>query len=155
MGNVRTGILFAALIWAQASYVAGSPALQLVVLSDEPRKVLACMPLEAGAPFDLEFINSIYLAPVKETLVYTEGKGIAIVKVESPSAGVFEYYGLESDHTGVVRLHRSVGEIRIRSHSYENHRLTSGGRTLLFKEIADGGRLLVVEVWAHDRSCGP
>ena len=155
MGIVRTGILIAAFIWAQASYAAGSPALQLVVLNDEPRKVLACLPLEAGAPFYLEFINSIYLAPVKETLVYTEAEGVMVVEVESPSAGVFEYYGLESDRTGVVRLHRSVGEIRIRSHSYENHRLTAGGRTLLFKEITDGGRLLVVEVWAHDRSCGP
>jgi hypothetical protein len=151
---IYTILLLLATTWAHASAAAGSSARQLVFLSDEPTRVLACIPLEAGAPFYFDFINSIYLAPVRETLVYTEGEGVSIVRVESPSAGVFEYYGLEPDSSGSVELHRSVGKIKIRSNSYENHRLTAGGKTISLKEIVNDGQPIIVEVRTNGTYCG-
>jgi hypothetical protein len=155
MGVIRVGFFLAVLAWVFLGQAAGAKAAQLVILSEEPGKVLTCLPLKAGEPFYFEFVNSIYLAPVRETLVYMEGEGVFIVKVESPSAGVFEYYGLEPDGTGRADLHRKVGEIRIRSHNYENHRLSAGGRSLRLKEIAVGGEPLIIEVRACERGCGP
>jgi hypothetical protein len=155
MGVIRVGFFLAVLAWVLLGPAAGARAAQLVIFGEEPGKVLTCLPLETGKPLYFEFINSIYLAPVRETLVYEEGEGIFIVRVESPSAGVFEYYGLEPDGTGRAELHRKVGEIRIRSHNYENHRLTVGDRTLRLKEIAKGGESLIVEVRACERGCGP
>ena len=148
---MRAALLLLVFMCAQASATGGVSARQLVILSDEPVKVLACLPIETGSPFYLEFINSIYLAPVRETLVYTEADGILITRVESPSAGVFEYYGLESDSSGSVDLHRKVGKITIRSFSYENHRLTAGGKTIHFKDIVGGGQAVIVEISRDSR----
>ena len=151
---MRAALLLLALMCAQASATAGPSVRQLVILSDEPVKVLACLPIETGSPFYLEFINSIYLAPVRETLVYTETDGALITRVESPSAGVFEYYGLEPDSSGSAELHRSVGKIRIRSFNYENHRLTAGGKTIYLKDIVSGGQPVIVEIWKNGTYCG-
>jgi hypothetical protein len=151
---MRTALLLLVLMCTQATAAAGPSVTQLVILRDEPVKVLACLPIETGTPFYLEFINSIYLAPVRETLVYTEADGILITRVESPSAGVFEYYGLESDSSGSVDLHRKVGKITIRSFSYENHRLTAGGKTIHFKDIVGGGQAVVVEIRETEKRCG-
>jgi len=147
-------LLLLVTIGACASAGEGPSSKQLVFLSEEPERVLACISIETGSPIHLEFINSIYLAPVRETLVYTEADGITIVRVESPSAGVFEYYGLEPDSSGSAELHRKVGRIRIRSSSYENHRLTAGGRTIRLKEIAGGGEPVIVEVRSKEIYCG-
>ena len=132
---------------------AGPVSIQLVLLSDEPARVLACVPLEPEMPFYLEFINSIYLAPVRETLVYREEDGVSIIRVESPSAGVFEYYGLEPDSSGSAEMNRRVGQIKIRSNNYENHRLTVGGKTIELKKMVDGGQPVIVEVRPGD-ACG-
>jgi hypothetical protein len=128
------------------------PAASLVLLDGKQGRVLTCLPLEPGEPFSLEFINSIYLAPVKETLVYEPAEGIMIVKVESPSAGVFEYYGLEPDGSGQATLRRPVGDIRLRTMDYVHHRLTVGERRLDLKGLVPDGEPLVVKVLASD--CG-
>jgi hypothetical protein len=126
---------------------AASPgSAQIVVWAGEPEKPLVCLPLEEGARFYLDFVNSIYLAPVRETFVYEPAEGVFIVMVESPSAGVFEYYGLVPDKPGVAHLRRPVGEIRIRSHDYENHRLTVGDRSVSFKGLVQGGEPLTIKV---------
>jgi hypothetical protein len=132
-------------ICSQTAMVA-RPVVYLAVLSGDSKRVSACLPLEVGMPFYFEFINSIYLAPVRETLVYTESQGVSVVMVESPSAGVFEYYGLQPDGSGSVVLHRRVGDIRIRSHNYENHKLTVGEKTIYFKEFAENGQLVIIKV---------
>ena len=157
MAGIRAGVVLAVLVWVAVAPASGSSALDLVVLGDEPgsARVRACIPLEAGEPFFLEFINSIYRAPVKETLVYIAGEGFFVITVESPSQGVFEYYGLETDGTGRADLNRRIGEIRIRSHSYEHHRLTVGARSIGFKSIARGGEPLSIDVRAGDGSCRP
>ena len=134
-----------AAVCAQTARASG-PVVYLAVLSGDSERVSACLPLETGMPFFFEFINSIYLAPVRETLVYRESEGISVIMVESPSAGVFEYYGLQSDSSGRVEMHRRVGDIRIRSHNYENHTLTIGERTIRFKAIAENGQLVIIRI---------
>ena len=136
--------------WAEA----GPSSSRLVLSSDGPERVLACVPVETGSPIYLEFINSIYLAPVRETLVFTETEGIVIVRVESPSAGVFEYYGLEPDSSGSAEMHRRVGRIRIRSNNYENHRVTAGGRVIRLKEVAEGGEPVILDIISDGAGCG-
>ena len=141
----RITIVLAVVAWvlmAQAAW----PGTYLALSGGEPERVLACLPLEAGTQFHLEFVNSIYLAPVRETFVYVPAEGICLVKVESPSAGVFEYYGLEPDGSGIARLHRPVGEIRLRSHDYENHRLTAGEKSIRLKGLVPDGEPLRVSV---------
>lgn len=128
------------------------PAASLVLLDGKQGRMLTCLPLEPGGSFSLEFINSIYLAPVKETLVYEPAEGIMIVKVESPSAGVFEYYGLEPDGSGQATLRRPVGDIRLRTMDYVYHRLTVGERRLDLKGLVPDGEPLVVKALASD--CG-
>jgi hypothetical protein len=104
--TAATSVLTAAAAW---------PGTYLVVSGGEPERVLACLPLEKGTSFYLEFINSIYLAPVRETLEYEPSEGICLVRVESPSAGVFEYYGLIPYRPDTALLHRPVGQFRLRS----------------------------------------
>jgi hypothetical protein len=142
----RAAFPLAMLAWTGLTLAAGTPQRQLVVLGAETKEVRACLPLQEGETFYLEFVNSVYLAPVRESLVYSGGEGIYAVGVESPSAGVFEYYGIEPDGSGRASLHRKVGEIKLRSMSYENHRLSAGGRILRLKDIAAPGEPLVVEV---------
>ena len=112
----------------------------------EPEKVIARLPLDTNKTFSLEFVNSIYLAPVRETLVYEPSEGISIVMVESPSDGVFEYYGLESDGTGKALMHRKVGDIKLRSNDYTNHRLTIAGQAIQLKGLVPDGEPVWVKV---------
>src|SRR5271157_6088067 len=121
-------------------------ATYLTVSGGEPERVLACLPLEKGTPFYLEFINSIYLAPVREIFEYEPSEGICLVKVESPSAGVFEYYGLIPDRPGIASLYRPVGEFTLRSHDYEHHRLVVGEKSLRLKGLVADGEPLSVSV---------
>lgn len=153
MGLRRAGhialILVAASLWMHAAAVPAAPA-SLVVYEDEPWRKVASVPIESGMEIELSFINSIYRAPVKETLVYEAGRGIFLTRVESPSAGVFEYYGLMPDGggngAGVATLKRRVGEIRLRSYDYEHHRLAVGGSTIRLKGIIEDGKPAIVRV---------
>ena len=125
---------------------AGKQVACLEVMGEEPERVLTRLPVETGVPFSLEFINSIYLAPVRETLVYEPPGGISIVMVESPSDGVFEYYGLEPDGTGKALMHRQVGDFKLRSHDYSNHRLTVAGQAIHLKGLVPNGEPISVKV---------
>jgi len=132
------------------------PAAYVVLSGGEPERVLACLPLEKGTPFYLEFINSIYLAPVREIFEYEPSEGICLVKVESPSAGVFEYYGLVPDRPGTAILRRPVGEFRLRSHDYEHHRLVVGEKSLRLKGLVPDGEPLLVRVRSvRTEGCNP
>jgi len=132
------------------------PATYVVLSGGEPERVLACLPLEKGTPFYLEFINSIYLAPVREIFEYEPSDGICLVKVESPSAGVFEYYGLVPDRPGTAILRRPVGEFRLRSHDYEHHRLVVGEKSLRLKGLVPDGEPLLVRVRSvRTEGCNP
>lgn len=111
------------------------------------------LPVERGRPFTLEFVNSIYQAPVRETLVYEPSEGITIVMVESPSDGVFEYYGLEPDGTGTARMRRRVGDIRLRSHDYKDHRVRALGRTLHLDGLVANGDPITVRI-RDGKGCG-
>jgi hypothetical protein len=154
MKTVRVGFVLILSFLVQAVVVAATTTYLMILDSDSGR-VLACLPLEAGAPFHFDFINSIYLAPVRETFVYTETGGISLVKVESASAGVFEYYGLPTDGTGVAVFKRKVGDtIRIRSLNYENHRLSAGGKSVRFRDFASDGHPLTIKVWTG-KGCKP
>ena len=115
-------------------------------LGEGSDRVLERLSLRPGETFTLEFINSIYLAPVRETLVYEPSEGISIVMVESPSGGVFEYYGLEPDGTGKVLMNRRVGGIKLRSHDYAHHRVIVGGKTLYLNGFVPNGEPIIVKV---------
>ena len=150
----RITIVLAVVAWvlmAQAAW----PETYLALSGGEPERVLACLPLEAKTQFHLEFINSIYLALVRETFEYVPAEGIYLIEVESPSAGVFEYYGLEPDGSGIAKLHRPVGEIRLRSHDYEHHRVTAGGKSIRLKELVPDGEPLRVSVRAGLNGLSP
>ena len=136
----------AAALSPMAGQAAQPGSAQVVVWAGEPEKPLVCLPLEGGARFYLDFVNSIYLAPVRETFVYEPAQGVSLVMVESPSAGVFEYYGQVPDKPGIAYLRRRIGEIRIRSHDYVNHRLTVGDRTISFKGLVEDGEPLTIKV---------
>jgi len=127
---------------------ARAASLCVIVTGGEPKGVLASLPIEAGAPFSLRFINSIYLAPVEETYIYDPARGIITVRVESPSAGVFEYYGLEPDGKGVAVVRREAREIRIRSADYASHVLTVGKKALRLKGLVPDGSPLTLKVGA-------
>jgi hypothetical protein len=145
MWGLRISLTLAILIVAFGG-CAGKQVACLEIFGEGPEKVLTRLPVEPGVPFSLEFINSIYLAPVRETLVYEPSEGISIVMVESPSDGVFEYYGLEPDGTGKVLMHRRVGEFKLRSHDYANHRLVISGRSIQLKGLVQNGKSMVVRV---------
>lgn len=152
MRSICIGMYLVLATWMLSSQAAW-PATQLVISGGEPERTLLCLPLEAGTSFHLEFINSIYLAPVRETLIYEPAEGISIIRVESPSAGVFEYYGLTPDGSGTAIMRRSVGEIRIRSHDYENHRLTVGDKSVRFKGLVADGESVTIKVLTGN-NCG-
>ena len=152
-GNCVRILWIAILLAAVASVLtpgASWSGTYLTLTGGEPERVLACLPLEKGTPFYLEFINSIYVAPVRETFVYEPFEGICLVKVESPSAGVFEYYGLIPDRPGTALLHRPVGEFKLRTHDYEYHRLVVGEKSLRLKGLVPDGEPLFVRVRAGD-----
>jgi hypothetical protein len=128
-------------------------AICITVEAEEPDRVVASLPLEAGEVFHLQFINSIYLEPVKETYQYTPPEGITAILVESPSAGVFEYYGLVPDGSGVSRVNTRAKEIRVRSHDYRNHRLSTKTRGLSLKGLVPDGEPLIIRIREGER-CG-
>ncbi len=132
----------------------GRAADCLTLWGDEPEKLLLRAPIDAGGWFTLEFINSIYLAPVRETYLYEPAKGITAVKVESPSAGVFEYYGLPTDGTGVASVSVTVKEIRVRSHDYQNHVVTVAGRKIRLKGLVKDSEPMVIRIGTGE-ACRP
>jgi hypothetical protein len=118
----------------------------LVLLDGESGKVIARLPFNPQEPITLEFINSIYHAPVRETLILEPPGNLYIVKVESPSQDVFRYYALEPDSTGKVMLHRKVEKVRLRSYDYSTHRITAGNRTLHLKGVVPDGESILLDV---------
>jgi len=146
MWGLLISLTLAILIVALGGGCAGKQVACLEVSGEEPERVLTRLPVEPGVPFSLEFINSIYLAPVRETLVYEPHGGISIVMVESPSGAVFEYYGLEPDGTGKALIHRRVGDFKLRSHDYTNHRLTVAGQAIYLKGLVPNGEPILVRV---------
>lgn len=155
MKTVRIGILLIVMsLLIPAIVIAEEAKTCLVILDGDSDCILILIPLEADVPFHFDFINSIYLAPVRETFKYTETEGIVLVKVESASAGVFEYYGLPTDGTNAASLNRVIGDIRLRSFNYENHRLTAGGESVRFRDFASDGHPLIIMV-RHGNGCKP
>lgn len=132
--------------WAQKKV--GTACLAL--FAGEPLRRAACLPVRAGERFQLEFINSIYGAPVREVFVYEPGPGIVLVRVESPSPGVFEYYGLTPEAggngSGSASLRRVIGEIRLRSHDYGHHLVRLGKRSIRLKGLVADGAAAVIRV---------
>lgn len=134
--------LVAALV---AASHAGAEFTVFVSREDGEGPVL-CVSLEERVRFHLDFINSIYLAPVRETFEYEPLTGISLVSVESSSPGVFEYYGLMTDGTGKAELRRVLGKsIRLLSHDYQHHRLAAGDRSIELTGYALNGRPLLIE----------
>ncbi len=110
---------------------------------------MARLPVSTQEPIIFEFINSIYLAPVRETLMFESPESLYIVMVESPSQDVFRYYGLEPDSTGKAMMRRRVEDVRLRSSDYSNHRIKAV--VLHLKEIVPDGESVLLEV----RDCRP
>ena len=107
---------------------------------------MARLPVHPYEPITLEFINSIYRAPVRETLIFEPPENLYIVTVESPSQDVFRYYGLEPDSAGKVTLHRKVEKVRLRSSDYSNHRIKAGNLALNLKEVVSDGESVIFDV---------
>ena len=121
-------------------------ALWICVEAEDSARVVASLRIEPEGTFSLRFINSIYLAPVKETYRYVPSEGIVAVLVESPSAGVFEYYGLVPDGSGASAVYTRASEIRVRSSDYHHHRLSTGGEEISLNGLVPGGEPLVIRV---------
>jgi len=117
-----------------------------VLLDEDSGRVMARLPVSPQEPIIFEFINSIYLAPVRETLMFESPESLYIVMVESPSQDVFRYYGLESDSTGKAMLRMKVENVRLRSSDYSNHRIKAGKHTLHLKEIVPDGESVLLDV---------
>ncbi len=149
MASVRTGVCLGLL--SLMLLAATSMAACLVVSAGDGGKPLFSLPVEDGCVLHLDFINSIYLAPVRETFLHEAGKGLSIIGVESPSAGVFEYYRIETDGPS-AELYRNVGSIRLKSHDYRDHTVTVGTIVLHLKEFVAGGDPLTISV--RDGGCG-
>ncbi len=143
---MKTVCVCLSLVLMAWALTARATAAWIVLSSDRPERVVACLPLQPGVPFHLEFINSIYRAPVRETFVYEPGEGLFVIRIESPSAGVFEYYGLIPEKSGVSRMKRKLDEIRILTSDYENHRLTVGKTTLRLKGLVADGEPIVLRI---------
>lgn len=145
MTRFRITIGLICLLWAVMSGSACRAAC-LEISDGGPGKALMTIPVEDGAVIRLEFINSIYRAPVKETFIYKHDEGIYITGVESPSPGVFEYYRLDADPGGRAGIYRYVGAIRLRTSDYGDHKLTVGEQVVPLKKIARDGELLIIRV---------
>ncbi len=147
----HAGLFVVIMTWTFTASVVQS-ADYVTVAASNPERLLLCLPLDEGKGFHLDFVNSIYHAPVRETFVYEPAAGITLVSVESPSAGVFEYYYLTADSSGRALVRRTVGEIRLRSHNYEHHQLTVGERTIELRRLAVNGKPLIIRAGA-DKEC--
>lgn len=145
--------LWLCLLRAGSLAAAAGPDAWLTLSIDGSEKAVACLPLQSGAPFHLEYINSIYLQPVRESFVYEPREGLFIIRVETPSVGVFEYLGLIPDEPGKARLRRKLGEIRLLSSDYHTHRLTVNGTEVRLKGLGSDGRPLILRVLTDRRSC--
>jgi hypothetical protein len=125
----------------------------IVLATERPEKTIACVPLQAGEPFHLDYINSIYQEPVRESFVYEEGEGLFIIQVETPSVGVFEYLGLIPEEPGKARLRLKLEEIRLLSSDYRTHRLRVSGLNLRLRGFGRDGLPLILRVLTDRRSC--
>jgi hypothetical protein len=134
-----------ALLWILTASTAW-PAMHLALIGGEPERVLACIPADSGKTMHLEFINSIYQAKVRESFELHPTEGLILISVESPSPGVFEYYGMMTDGSGKAALRRPVGAIRLRSHDYRNHRLIVGAQEIPLRPFIENGRPLMIRV---------
>ncbi len=122
----------------------------LTLTAEDSIKPLACLPVGPGEAIVLDYVNSIYRAPVRETLVFSPGEGLVTTQVETPHAGVFEYLGLIPDEPGRARLRRKLGnEIRLLSSDYESHRITIGGAALPLTGLVPDGRPIVLGIRAE------
>ena len=153
MKPVCLKILTAVLFWAMFAAPAW-PAMHLALIGGEPERVLACLPADPGTTVHLEFINSIYQARVRESFAVHPAQGLVLIRVESPSAGVFEYYGLMTDGSGEAAMHRVIGEIRLLSHDYRNHQLIVGTRKTLLRRFVENGKPLRIRVMTEN-GCHP
>jgi len=150
MGMARLICLAAMLVWLFAARPLWAGAC-VALVGEEPERVLFSLPFEAGATFQLEFVNSIYLARVRESFTVNPEGGISLIRVESPSYGVFEYYDLMPDQPGVAHLNRRIGEIRLLSHSYENHLLIMGDKQIHLREFVGNGKPLIIRIMTGER----
>lgn len=138
-------LLPAMLIWVLTAQTAW-PAVYLALMNGKSDLVLTRLPVETGTTFHLEFINSIYLAQVRESFMCDPKNGISLVGVESPSDSVFEYYGLTPDRPGKAHLSRPIGDIRLLSHDYRNHLLIVGTRMIQLRDYAENGKPLIIRM---------
>jgi hypothetical protein len=157
-GKIYAALLACIVLWlflllAGPVNAASWPDAWLILSTDKPEKVVACLPLQVGEPFHLDYINSIYLQPVRESFVYERGEGLFIIQVETPSVGVFEYLGLIPDEPGKTRLRRKLGDIRLLSSDYRTHRLTVSGREIRLKGLGPDGLPLILRICTDRRSC--
>jgi hypothetical protein len=146
-------VLWLFLLLAGPVTAAAGPDAWLVLTKGGSEEEVACLPLQAGDPFHLDYINSIYLQPVRESFVYEQGEGLFIIQVETPSVGVFEYLGLIPDEPGKARLRRKLEEIRLLSSDYRTHRLTVRGKDLRLKGLGPDGLPLILKIFIDRQSC--
>lgn len=111
-----------------------------------------CMPIREGCRFHFDFVNSIYLMHVRETFLFDRHDGFILAGIESPSPGVFEYYGLPTDGTGKAEMRRRVGHhVRLRSRDYRNHRITVDGTFFTLGTMFRGGETVIIQAGSCSR----
>ncbi|MBI5521037.1 MAG: hypothetical protein HY910_00315 [Desulfarculus sp.] len=138
------GLALALLILWPCAPAAAQASLQIWTL--EPRRMVFSVAMEPGQVFTLEHQNSIYLALVRETYRVGPNGELRQVMLESPSAGVFEYHGHDPPSGGRAFLERPLGALRLRSASYEHHRLLVGGQAIPLMDLAQPGQPLLLQV---------
>lgn len=145
IGNPLPGLVLA---WLAVLLLLPAPAVaaSLRIWAGEAARPVLTLALEPGQVFQLEHRNSIYDAPVREAYRLEPEGRLVQVELESPSAGVFEYYGFDPPQAGKVILKREVSVIRLRSTSFQDHLLRVGGRTIRLQDLAQPGQVLGLEV---------
>ncbi|MCX8023245.1 MAG: hypothetical protein N2745_10790 [Syntrophorhabdaceae bacterium] len=124
----------------------GLVSAEVLLLLDETKEVLFCRPIKEGDIIIFDFVNSIYKASVKETMLFDSVEGLILIDVESPSYGVYEYYGLITEGKNKGGFRRKIGSLRIRSNNYQHHRLSVNGMTIDLKDLASGGMALILTI---------
>ncbi|MEW6267214.1 MAG: hypothetical protein AB1641_29425 [Thermodesulfobacteriota bacterium] len=139
------GLLILAVLsaWAAAARADG-PAVWIELRTGEDQPPAVRLAAAPNQTLSLEFVNSIYLAPVRETYAINAVQGLILVRIESPCACVFEYYGLEAVNSH--NLHRPVGDLSLLSSDYTHHRLKLGDRSVALKDMVGPGERITLKV---------
>ncbi|MEW6187488.1 MAG: hypothetical protein AB1585_17290 [Thermodesulfobacteriota bacterium] len=131
----------------------GQAAFHLQVRVLPSGEILWERPLAVSEPIILMHRNSIYGVTVRETLQLKENGALWLVRIQSPSPAVLEYYGLEAATADWIDLCRRIGSLQVLVTSAGEFRLEFTNEAFpLSQRVAEGSR---IEIRAVPHVRGP